>query len=97
VNFLTGISPACDCCGHSDAPIVADIGMAAATDPVALDQASVDLVNRQPGAPGTALKRSLGPGEDKFSGLYPRVDWRIQLAYAEQLGIGTRTYELVAV
>ena len=35
------------------------------------------------------------PGEDKFKGIYPKVDWEIQLDYAETLGLGTRTYELV--
>ena len=39
VNFITQVSPACDCYGHSDAPIVPDIGILAPTDPVALDQA----------------------------------------------------------
>ncbi|MBW1785756.1 MAG: DUF362 domain-containing protein [Deltaproteobacteria bacterium] len=94
INFLTGISPACDCCGHSDAPIVRDIGIVASTDPVAIDQASVDLVNQQRAAHGTSLKTSLGPGEDKFKGLYPKVDWRTQLMHAERLGLGSRSYDL---
>src|SRR3990170_229761 len=45
VNFITQVSPECDCYGHTDAPIVPDIGLLASTDPVAIDQASVDLVN----------------------------------------------------
>jgi uncharacterized Fe-S center protein len=48
VNFLTQISPACDCHSYADAPIVADIGILASRDPVAIDQASMDLVNAQP-------------------------------------------------
>ena len=44
INFITQVSPACDCYGHSDAPIVADIGILASVDPVALDQACADLV-----------------------------------------------------
>ena len=38
VNLITQVSPSCDCYGHSDAPIVPDIGILASTDPVALDQ-----------------------------------------------------------
>jgi uncharacterized Fe-S center protein len=45
INFLMQISPACDCYGYSDAPIVKDIGILASEDPVAIDQASADRVN----------------------------------------------------
>ena len=49
VNLITQVSPSCDCYGHSDAPIVPDIGILASTDPVALDQACADLVNQAHG------------------------------------------------
>jgi hypothetical protein len=94
-NFLTDISPACDCYAHNDAPIVRDIGVLAATDPVAIDQAAADLVNAEPALPGSCLTANTGPGEDKFRGIYPKVDWPHQLAYAEALGLGSRAYELV--
>ncbi len=94
LNFITNISPACDCCGYNDAPIVGDIGIVASTDPVAIDQASADLVNGEPALPGTCLKTHRGAGEDKFKGLYPKVDWPIQLEYAEEIGLGTRQYDL---
>ena len=42
INFLTQVSPACDCYPFSDAPIVGDIGILASRDPVAIDQACVD-------------------------------------------------------
>jgi uncharacterized Fe-S center protein len=94
LNFLTDISPACDCYGHSDRPIVHDIGILASNDPVAIDQASVDLVNNQPGNKDSALTKNYKPGEDKFRGVYPKIDWEIQLQYAEEIGLGTRKYEL---
>jgi len=97
LNFLTDISPACDCYGHNDAPIVPNIGIMASMDPVAIDQASVDMVNRQIGLRNTALLENRAPGEDKFGGVYPRIDWRVQLEYAEKLGMGTREYELVRI
>ena len=49
VNFLLQISPLCDCYPFADTPLVPDVGILASTDPVAIDQASVDLVNAQPG------------------------------------------------
>ena len=95
LNFITDISPACDCFDHNDAPIVRDIGVVASTDPIAIDQASVDLVNQEQALPGSCLTTNTGPGEDKFSGIYPKVDWKIQLDYGERLGLGSRSYELV--
>jgi uncharacterized Fe-S center protein len=94
VNFINNISPMCDCVGHNDAPIVRDIGIVASTDPVAIDQASADLVNRETAFAGTCLKTNTRAGEDKFRGLYPEVDWTTQLDYAEKLGLGSRAYEL---
>jgi len=97
LNFLTQVSPACDCYGYSDAPIVNDIGILSSEDPVAIDQASVDLVNGEAGNRSSKLQKNWNPGEDKFRAVYPEVDWNIQLAYAEEIGIGTRTYELIKI
>jgi uncharacterized Fe-S center protein len=95
LNFITDVSPACDCNPVNDAPIVRDIGVVAGTDPVALDQASVDLVNQEPALAGSCLTTHTAAGEDKFRGIYPEVEWEHQLAYAEELGLGSRAYELV--
>lgn len=97
VNFLIQISPACDCYGYSDIPIVRDIGILSSEDPVAIDQASVDLVNGEEGNRSSKLPKNWNEGEDKFRALYPEVDWSIQLSYAEEIGLGTRKYELIPV
>jgi hypothetical protein len=97
LNFLTQISPACDCYGYSDTPIVNDIGILSSEDPVAIDQASVDLVNGETGNRASKLEKNWEPGEDKFQAIYPKVDWNIQLAYAEEIGMGTRDYELIKI
>jgi uncharacterized Fe-S center protein len=90
VNFISDVSPACDCYPANDAPIVKNIGVLASTDPVALDQASVDLVNAEPALSNTRLTSNMEAGADKFKGLYPKVDWSIQLAYAQTLGLGSQ-------
>jgi len=95
VNFITQVSPACDCYGYSDAPIVPDLGILASTDPVALDQACADLVNQAVGLPDTALRSGHEPGGDKFRGVHPRIDWEVQLEHAEKMGLGRRAYQLV--
>ena len=94
-NFLLQITPDCDCVPWSDAPIVPDIGILASTDPVAIDAASLDLVNQQQGFPGTRLTSNLAPGEDKFKGVWGETDGPLQLAYGEEIGLGTRSYELI--
>jgi hypothetical protein len=95
VNFITQVSPACDCYGYSDAPIVPDLGILASIDPVALDQACADLVIEARGLPNTALVHGHEPGGDKFRGVHPEIDWEVQLEHAEKLGMGRRQYQLV--
>lgn len=95
LNFITQVSPACDCYGHADAPIVNDIGICASTDPVALDQACADLVNAAEGNRNSALNSGWGVGGDKFRGVHPDIDWEVQLIHAEELGLGSRKYVLV--
>lgn len=97
ISFITQVSPSCDCYGHTDAPIVPDIGILASDDPVALDQACADLVNLEEGFRNTALVTGHEPGGDKFKGVHPEVDWQIQLYHAEKMGLGSRSYELLKV
>jgi uncharacterized Fe-S center protein len=96
-NVITNVTPQCDCYGFSNPYIVPDIGVTVSTDPVAVDQASVDLINAAPGIEGTALKENHKPGGDKFRGVYPAIDWSVQLSHAEKLGLGSRTYTLKEV
>jgi uncharacterized Fe-S center protein len=98
VSFVMNVSPNCDCWGNNDAPIVADIGIFASADPVALDQACVDAVNAAPALAGTVLadKKYGGQGE-KFGHVHPDTDWSASLAHAERLGLGSRRYTLVKV
>ncbi|WP_456370123.1 DUF362 domain-containing protein [Thermodesulfatator atlanticus] len=95
ITFVTDVSPACDCYHFNDYPIVRNIGILASEDPVAIDQAAVDLVNAEPSLPGAKL--AADPGEDKFRALYPKVDWEIQLVHAEKIGLGSRDYKIIRV
>jgi len=96
INFLTNISPDCDCFGWNDTPLVPDIGILVSTDPVAIDQASVDLVLRQPRLAGTAAaERPQEP--DHFLAVHPGMDWRHQLIFGEEIGLGSRSYSLIRV
>jgi len=96
-NFLLNITPDCDCVPWSDASIVPDIGILASRDPVAVDAASLDLVNRQAGLPNSLLQTNLRPGEDKFRGLWEHTRGDLQLSYAEECGLGERDYRLVEI
>jgi len=92
LNFLIRISPDCDCFSWNDTPIAPDIGILAAKDPVAIDQASVDLVNQAPGLANSKLKNLAAA--DKFRDV-TGVDWEPQFEHAERLGLGSRAYKLV--
>jgi hypothetical protein len=96
MNFVQNVSPECDCYGWTDASIVRDIGILASLDPVALDQACVDLVNKERGLPDSRLA-ACPEGEDKFKTLWPTVDWQRQLKYGEEVGLGTRKYQLIKI
>lgn len=97
ISFIVDFTPLCDCPPWSDRPVIPDVGILASRDIVAIDQASADLVNAQPGLEGTKLrKKQLAPGTDKLRALND-VDWSVQLKYAEQLGLGSRKYELLKV
>jgi hypothetical protein len=63
MDFLTHISPAYYCNSYTDAPIVQDLGIMASTDPVAIDQASVDMVNGQKALDNSCLPSSRKPGK----------------------------------
>jgi len=93
INFLTNISPACDCYPFNDAPVSPDIGILVSDDIVAIDKASCDLLNLAP--KGAYSKIHSCNENDKIKCVYPEIDWKIQLDYAESLGMGTQEYELI--
>lgn len=95
INVITSVSPNCDCWAYNDAPIVADLGIAVSLDPVALDKASVDMVNQAPALPASVLAdKGCKPGEDKFGLIHPKTNWQMGLEYAQQIGLGCLDYQL---
>ena len=86
VNVMKNMSVDCDCCGVAEDPCIADIGILISDDPVAIDQACVDLVYActDPGKPHL-LERI-----ESRNGLHT-------LEVAAEHGIGSRQYELIEV
>lgn len=97
INFLTRITPDCDCVPWSDAVIVPDIGILASTDPVAIDAASFDLVNSQIGFTDTMLHKFHKKGQDKFRGTWEETNGFRQIQCAENLGMGSSKYNLISI
>ena len=100
ISLIMDVSPNCDCHGENDAPILPDIGMLASFDPVALDQACVDLCQAAEPLPNSQLADNLARPEwhqhhDHFKDSNPNVSWRETLAHGEKIGLGTREYELI--
>lgn len=84
LNFLTQVTKDCDCMARSPKRIVDDIGILASPDPVAIDQATADLLVAS------------GRGGDPLRAGYD-IDWSAQLRHGETMGLGTTRYDLVEV
>ena len=97
INFLTDIAPDCDCNPYSDRPIVRDIGILASYDPVAIDKASYDLINKELGLIDSALESNHEEGADKFKGVWRNIDGHMQIDFAQQLNMGTKDYKIVEI
>lgn len=86
INIACNLSVDCDCCAVAEDPCMADIGIFASLDPVAIDQACID-----------AVKNSDDPGRDH---LHERIDSKHgtkTIDDAARLGYGTKEYELIEV
>ena len=86
VNVMKNMSVDCDCCAVAEDPAIADIGILISLDPVAIDQACLDLVYA-----------SKDPGRDH---LLERIESRngvLTVEAAAELGVGSREYDLIEV
>jgi uncharacterized Fe-S center protein len=86
INILNNLSVSCDCDGRAPKPTMADIGILASTDPVALEKASLDQIYAKP--------------ERERHDLVERIESRggvHQIVYAEQIGLGSQNYQLVKI
>ena len=103
INVVNHVSPYCDCHPENDAAIIPDIGIFAGFDPVALDKACIDAVNAAPVIQTSILgecnrsRRDANGNEDHFTNIHPTTDWRVQISYAEEIGVGSSKYELITV
>jgi uncharacterized Fe-S center protein len=98
-NFIMSVTKDCDCFGEADmTKIVDDIGIAASRDPVAVDKASVDLVESKSGK-GTPSVKKRGREPRKLAELLENdeLDPRYQIEHAERIGLGSTNYELIEV
>ena len=86
IDVMNNLSVDCDCDSHPEDPCMADIGILASLDPVAVDQACIDKI-----------WASGDKGRDHFIARVERQNGRHILPYAESLGLGSREYELVEI
>lgn len=83
INFLIKVTKDCDCMGKDEPAMIEDIGILGAIDPVAIDKASLDLVNSRSGKDLLRAKND--------------IDWSLQLKHGEEIGLGTTDYRLVEI
>ena len=84
LNFAVRINKECDCWAYENSRIAPDVGILASLDPVAIDKASLDLVNAS-------------CGKEIFKEAHPQQNPLLQLEYAPMLGLGSMDYELIRV
>ncbi len=84
INVMKNISVDCDCNGHASAPCMKDIGILASLDPVAVDQACLDLVYN-----------SEDPGKDELIERIESLHGVHTIEAAAELNVGSREYELI--
>ena len=97
VSLVVDVSPNCDCHGENDIPIVPNVGMFASFDPVALDVACADAVNRQPVIANSQLDRMPHVHNDHFMDSAPQTNWKSAIEHAVKIGIGNAEYELIEI
>ena len=86
VNIMCNLSVDCDCCAVAEDPCMKDIGTLASLDPVALDQACIDLIYN-----------SSDKGRDHFVERVESKHGVHTIEAAEKIGVGTREYELINI
>ena len=86
VNVMKNMSVDCDCCAVAEDPCMKDIGILASLDPIAIDQACIDLI-----------KKSDDKGKDHFMARVNRQNGEYILDAASRLGFGDRAYELINI
>lgn len=86
INIMANMSVDCDCVAHAEDPCLKDIGILASLDPVAIDRACIDLVIK-----------SDDPGKEHFLERVQSRNGEHTIDVAEELGIGTKDYELIEV
>lgn len=97
ISIVVDVSPNCDCHSENDIPIVPNVGMFASFDPVALDCACADAVNRQPVISGSQLDCMPKIKADHFINSAPETNWHSCVEHAEKIGIGSQEYELIEI
>ena len=86
ITVMNAISVDCDCDAHQGDPVMNDLGIIASLDPVANDQAFIDM-----------LWNSTDPGHTKMMERVDRQEGRHITEYAESIGLGTTDYELIEI
>jgi len=86
INIMCNLSVDCDCCAIAEDPCMKDIGILASTDPIAIDQACIDLIYN-----------SKDEGRDHFVQRVERQHGIHTIEAAKELGFGTREYELINI
>lgn len=91
LNFVQDVTPLCDCCTPAGQVVVGDVGILASKDPVAIDKASLDLIDKSP----PIGRLTVTPPD--FLGKINETSSLIHLEVAQKLGLGSLIYQLISI
>lgn len=97
INILQSVTPQPDEYAYSDIPFIPDLGIVAASDPVAADWATYQMIVQSPGVPGSIAQNLdvLAKGQDKLAAITGQTPAQM-LAYAEEMALGNRQFQFLA-
>ncbi|MFH1825349.1 MAG: DUF362 domain-containing protein [Candidatus Firestonebacteria bacterium] len=97
VNFIMDVQPECDCMPVADTPVVNDQGIMISDDPVAIDKASLDMVNNAGPLPQSSAEDLGIKSSGNVLGIINKRDTDVILNIAEEYKLGTKNYEIIEV
>lgn len=92
INFIQDVTPQCDCAAPAGKAVIPDVGVLASLDPVAIDKASLDLIDQSP-----TILSPTPPTPPDILGKLHNIDSLGQLKIAQRLGLGSLDYDLITL
>jgi uncharacterized Fe-S center protein len=93
INFMTNITPTCDCVNYTPSPLIEDCGILISEDPIACDKACMDIFIEKV----KEQEHIIFCHKNVQIIMEEEATWQIQFQYAEKIGLGSMDYDLITI